>query len=159
MSLGDLLGPQFSGRPHEMFSHDGFHPSPAGYARVASALLPSVCDVLGLWSNPIDRRPDSLRGERVGPVAVAAVQAVREPGTEVSATAVAGQPGGPRGRWAMILRRHRRPIPDRSEPQVARETASATVQPAGSLTSSTALDTYDPGKRDEAHTPRGAAPQ
>ena len=33
MSLGDLLGPEFAERPHELFSKDRFHPSPAGYAR------------------------------------------------------------------------------------------------------------------------------
>jgi lysophospholipase L1-like esterase len=142
VSLGDLLGPQFATSSREMFSHDGFHPSPAGYARVASALLPSVCDALNLWSNPIDRRPDSLRGEHVGPVAVAAVQAVREAGTEVSGTAVGGQPGGPRGRWAVLLRRHRRPVTDRSELADAIEAAGAPVR-AG----------------DEAHIPAAAEPQ
>ena len=30
VSLGDLLGPEFAERPHEMFSADRFHPSPAG---------------------------------------------------------------------------------------------------------------------------------
>lgn len=115
VSLADLLGPQFATRSEEMFSPDRFHPSPAGYARVASVLLPSVCDALGLWTSPPDRRPESLRGERVGPVAVAAVQAVRQAGTEVSGTAVGGQSGGPRGRWAMILLRRRRPVTDRSE--------------------------------------------
>ena len=115
VSLGDLLGPDFTGRRHEMFSHDGFHPSPAGYARVASALLPSVCDALGLWSDSFERRPEARRGEGVEPVAVAAGHAVLEPGTEVSATAVEGQPRGPRGRWAVLLRRRHRPIPDRSE--------------------------------------------
>lgn len=128
VSLGDLLAPaQFATFSHEMFSHDGFHPSPAGYARVASALLPSVCDALGLWSNPIDRRPDTLGGERVGPVAVAAVQAVREAGTEVSATAVEGQPRGPRGRWAVLLRRRRRPVTDRSELEDISEAEETTV--------------------------------
>ena len=115
VSLGDLLGPGFTGRRHEMFSHDGFHPSPAGYARVASALLPSVCDALGLWSDSFERRPETGRGEGVEPVAVAAGHAVLEPGTEVSATAVEGQPRGPRGRWAVLLHRRRGPIPDRSE--------------------------------------------
>ena len=42
MSLADLLGPEFEASPSVMFSVDRFHPSPAGYARVASALLPSV---------------------------------------------------------------------------------------------------------------------
>lgn len=115
VSLGDLLGTEFGGATHEMFSHDRFHPSPAGYARVASVLLPSVCDALGLWPDSIERRPDIRRGEGVDPVAVAAVQAVRDAGTEVSATAVGGQPRGPRGRWAMVLRRPQRPVTDRSE--------------------------------------------
>jgi len=66
VSLADLLGPEFAERSHEMFSHDRFHPSPAGYARVASALLPSVCDALGIWPDSTDRGPDPLRGERVG---------------------------------------------------------------------------------------------
>jgi hypothetical protein len=136
-----------------MFSHDGFHPSPAGYARVASALLPSVCDALGLWSSPADRRPDSLRGEKVGPVAVAAVQAVREAGTEVSATAVRGQPSGPRGRWAVILRRHRRPITDRSELDGATDGANPPEQPDGSLNASATPEATESLKRDEAHTP------
>jgi lysophospholipase L1-like esterase len=115
VSLGDLLGPEFAERPHEMFSADRFHPSPAGYARAASALLPSVYAALGVWSGePADERaPDTRRGEGVGPVAVAAVYAVRDPGTEVSATQIAGQSRGPRGRWAMLLRRPHNPVPDR----------------------------------------------
>ncbi len=146
VSLGDLLGQQFATLSHEMFSPDRFHPSPAGYARVASALLPSVCDALGLWSSPVDNRPDSLRGERVGPVAVAAVQAVRQAGTEVSGTAVEGQPGGPRGRWAKILLRRRRPITDRSELEELTEAPDRSAQPE-----------QDAG--DEAHIPGAATPQ
>ena len=153
VSLGDLLGPQFAGLSREMFSHDGFHPSPAGYARVASALLPSVCDALGLWSSPADRRPDSRRGEKVGPVAVAAVQAVREAGTEVSATAVRGQPSGPRGRWAVLLRRHRPPVTDRSELDDGTDVAGSPGRPDGNLTASAAQDASETLKRDEAHTP------
>jgi len=115
VSLADLLGPEFAAAPREMFSKDRFHPSSAGYARAAAALLPSVCVALGLWSSEEDRVPDRRRGEGVGPVAVAAMQAVRDPGTEVSATAVAGQPRGPRGRWAVLLRRPHNPVTDRSE--------------------------------------------
>ena len=109
VSLGDLLGPEFAERPHEMFSEDRFHPSPAGYARAAAALLPSVCAALGVWPDGSGqpRTPDSRRGEGVGPVAVAAKYAVMDPGTEVSATDVGGQSRGPRGRWAMLLRRPR----------------------------------------------------
>jgi lysophospholipase L1-like esterase len=117
VSLGDLLGPEFAERPHEMFSADRFHPSPAGYARAAAALLHSVYDALGVWTGePSEQRaPDTRRGEGVGPVAVAAEYAVRDPGTEVSATQIAGQSRGPRGRWAMLLRRPRNPVPDRTE--------------------------------------------
>jgi lysophospholipase L1-like esterase len=116
VSLGDLLGPEFAERPHEMFSADRFHPSPAGYARAAAALLPSVYAALGVWKGepPEERVPDIRRGEGIGPVAVAAEHAVRDPGTEVSATEIAGQTRGPRGRWAVLLRRPRNPLPTRS---------------------------------------------
>ena len=117
VSLGDLLGPEFAERPHEMFSADRFHPSPAGYARAAAALLPSVYAALGVWQGQAreERVPDTRLGEGVGPVAVAAKYAVSDPGTEVSATEIAGQSRGPRGRWAMLLRRPRNPLPPRSD--------------------------------------------
>lgn len=113
VSLGDLLGPEFAAAPHEMFSRDRFHPSAVGYARAAAALLPSVCAALGVWgADTVDRAPEPRRGEGVGPVAVAAGQAVREAGTEVAPTEVAGQSRGPRGRWAVLLRRrHDPPVP------------------------------------------------
>jgi lysophospholipase L1-like esterase len=118
VSLGDLLGPEFAAKPSEMFSADQFHPSPAGYARAAAALLPTVCAALGIWGpDTDDRAPDRRRGEGIGPVAVAAGQAVREPGTEVSATAMGGQDRGPRGRWAVALRRRANPVPPSEGPQ------------------------------------------
>ena len=137
VSLGDLLGPEFAERPHEMFSADRFHPSPAGYARAAAALLPSVYAALGVWTGDAeDQRPDSRRGEGVGPVAVAAQYAVRDPGTEVSATEIAGQSRGPRGRWAVLLRRPHKAVPDRSEPE---------SDPVGAVAS---LDSVDTGGDD-----------
>ena len=118
VSLGDLLGHEFAERPHELFSQDRFHPSPAGYARCAAALLPSVYAALGVWEGTAEeeRLPDRRRGEGIGPVALAAEQAVRDPGTEVSAAEIAGQARGPRGRWAKLLRRPRIPIPRRTTP-------------------------------------------
>ncbi|WP_168582183.1 SGNH/GDSL hydrolase family protein [Gephyromycinifex aptenodytis] len=115
VSLGDLLRPDFISAPDHMFSVDGFHPSPAGYARASAALLPTVCAALGLWASELDRKPDRLRGERIGPVAVTAERAVREPGTEVSGTAVHGRGHGPRGRWAVLLRRRRPDGPPESD--------------------------------------------
>ncbi len=111
VSLGDLLGPEFASSPGEMFSRDRFHPSAAGYARAAAALLPSVCAALEVWgADTAPRPPERRRGEGVGPVAVAAGQAVREPGTEVSPAEVAGESRGPRGRWAVLLRRRHDPV-------------------------------------------------
>jgi lysophospholipase L1-like esterase len=117
VSLGDLIGPDFIERPQEMFSIDRFHPSPAGYARAASAMLPSVCAALGLTSVDTGRQPDRRRGEGVGPVSHAAVRAVRDPGTEVSATDLGGQKRSRAGRWALLLRRHRDQIPEPDEDQ------------------------------------------
>lgn len=106
VSLGDLLGKEFAASPKTMFSEDRFHPSAAGYAKAAAALLPSVCAALGVWGHDdADRRPEARRGEGVGPVAVAAGQAVKDAGSEVSPTEVGGQDRGPRGRWAVLLRR------------------------------------------------------
>ncbi len=118
VSLGDLLGPEFAERPAEMFSKDRFHPSPAGYARAAAVLMPSVYAALGVWEGaPAEgAAPDTRRGEGVGPVAVAAKVAVSDPGTEVSATQIGGQTRGPRGRWAMLLRRPRNPEAREDQP-------------------------------------------
>ena len=108
VSVGDLLSEAFSAEPHVMFSPDRFHPSPAGYARVAAALLPSVSAALDLFGErSAPTQPSPWRGEGVGPVAVAASRAVANPGTEVAPAEVGGQARGVHGRWAMIRRRLR----------------------------------------------------
>lgn len=110
VSIGDLLGPEFAAQPKILFSEDRFHPSAAGYARVAAALLPSVSaalDLFGERSHPAV--PNLRRGESVGPVSVAATRAVAQPGTEVSRAQVRGQSRGAQGRWAMLLHRVRPP--------------------------------------------------
>ncbi|RNI23969.1 SGNH/GDSL hydrolase family protein [Flexivirga caeni] len=111
VSLGDLLGHEFSDSPSVMFSKDRFHPSAAGYARAASALLPSVLDALGQTSPDTGRKPDRMRGEAVRTVSSAARRAARDPGTEVSGTQVDGVARNVRGPWAVLLRRHRQPLP------------------------------------------------
>jgi lysophospholipase L1-like esterase len=110
VSLGDLLGPEFSAAPHEMFSPDRFHPSAAGYASAAMAMLPSVCAALGYWP-AAEAEPEAFRGEGMRPIAVAAVEAVEEPGTEV-APAGAGKAGGSRSPWALMRHRRREQLPD-----------------------------------------------
>ncbi|WP_206319123.1 SGNH/GDSL hydrolase family protein [Actinacidiphila epipremni] len=109
VSLGDLLGPEFEARPRELFGPDNYHPSAEGYATAAMAVLPTLCAALGLW--PLaDERPDARRGEGFLPVAQAAAEAAAEGGTEV--TAARDTATGPRGRWALIKRRRRRPLDD-----------------------------------------------
>jgi lysophospholipase L1-like esterase len=112
VSLGDLLGPEFVARPREMFSADRFHPSAAGYAQAAAALLPSVCAALDLLPGELAaQRPDLRTGEGLDDVAHAAARAVAEPGTEVAGAEMAGNARGPRGRWALLLRRRLPRVP------------------------------------------------
>ncbi|HZY27030.1 MAG TPA: SGNH/GDSL hydrolase family protein [Jiangellaceae bacterium] len=111
VSLGSILGPEFAAAPGDMFSIDRFHPSSAGYASAAAAMLPSAASVLGLWSDA-EEQPEAWRGDDVLPVAVAAVAAAEQSGTEVAATKVGGHDRGPRGRWAQLRHRRRRPLPE-----------------------------------------------
>jgi lysophospholipase L1-like esterase len=48
VAMAQLLAPQFRAAPDQMFSADGFHPSPTAYALAADALLVAVCDALGI---------------------------------------------------------------------------------------------------------------
>jgi lysophospholipase L1-like esterase len=106
VSLGDLLGPEFATRPSVMFSADRFHPSATGYRRAASVLLPSVCASLGYSPDQFaPQQPDLRRGEGADDIAHAAARAVGAAGTEVSGSEMLGAQRGPRGRWAMLLRR------------------------------------------------------
>jgi hypothetical protein len=117
VSVGDMLSEAFSADPKVMFSEDRFHPSPAGYARVAAALLPTVSAALDLFGErSAPPEPNLRRGEGVGPVAVAATRAVAQPGTEVAPAEVAGQARGAHGRWAVLLHRIRPAVPVGSFP-------------------------------------------
>lgn len=100
VAFADLLGPEFATNPGEMFGPDRFHPSDRGYAQAAYAVLPSVCAALELWPEP-----QPARGEGLQPIYLAAATAAEEPGTEVTATRVAGRATGPHGRWVTLLRR------------------------------------------------------
>ena len=112
VSLGDLLGSEFRGRP-EMFASDRYHPSVQGYATAAMAMLPSMCAALDLWPEGLaGERPDAFRGEGVLPVAQAAAEAAGRGGTEVAGAAVLGSDSGPRGRWALLKHRRRRHLPE-----------------------------------------------
>jgi lysophospholipase L1-like esterase len=103
VSLGDLLGPEFSAAPDRMFGDDRYHPSVEGYALAAATILPTALAALGVPTTesgvPVDRAVRSLPA--------AAVAAVGHAGTEVSAVRVDGDERGPRGRWAQLRQRVR----------------------------------------------------
>lgn len=114
VSLADLLGPEFAASPAVMFSQDRFHPSPAGYARVASALLPSVAAEVDAWPEGAekDTEPEAHLGEGIGALDDAAERAAASPGTEVGPAEVSGRRAGPRGPWAMLRRRGEHEVTD-----------------------------------------------
>ncbi|TDB94076.1 SGNH/GDSL hydrolase family protein [Actinomadura sp. 7K534] len=98
VSLGDLLGREFSADPRSMFSEDRYHPSGRGYAAACAAVLPSMASALGLEPEVADRPADIL------PVYLAAAEAAEQSGTEVRKA--------PTGRRATLLPRRQPPEPD-----------------------------------------------
>ena len=102
VSLGDLLGPLFMTQL-DLFSEDRFHPSAAGYAEAAAAVLPSCLDALGLRTRA--RAASTFTTRRVKPVARAAAQAVAHPGTEVAAAERFGRTENRQGPLAQLRRR------------------------------------------------------
>ncbi len=129
VSLGSILGPEFSASPADLFGPDGFHPSPAGYKACAGAMLPSVAEVLGVM--PEDTiEPEALRGEGVYALSTAAAQAADHTGTEVSAVPAEGGRAGGRAGWVQLRRRRRHTIPDVGEVDQS-AAAAAPQEPAG----------------------------
>lgn len=105
VSLGDLLGPEFITNRGKFFSPDLFHPSAAGYAAVASVMLPTLAVALGMMA---EREAPAAAPDRAGDVRSlphAAVAAADRAGTEVSGAELAGRERGPWGRWAELRRR------------------------------------------------------
>jgi lysophospholipase L1-like esterase len=106
VSLGDLLGPMFMDR-RELFAPDRFHPSAAGYAEAAGAVLPSALDALGVRTKATSASTFTTR--RSKPVEKAAAQAVARPGSEVApsetkpVTVLGGAASD--GNWARLRRR------------------------------------------------------
>ena len=79
-------------------------------------LLPTVLAALDLVPAE-EAQPEAFRGEGVLPVATAAVEAVRTPGTELGGTEVAGSRRGVRGLWVELRHRRRHPQPEAEAPQ------------------------------------------
>lgn len=122
VSLGSVLGPEFAATPKVLFGPDRFHPSAEGYSSMASVLLPSVLAAVGVI--PFEELvPEAARGETVLPISQAAVEAARNPGTEIDGTEVAGSARGARGRWVQLRRRRRSPEAPAETPAIAPDTA------------------------------------
>jgi hypothetical protein len=105
VSLGSILGPDFAAAPAVLFGPDQFHPSVEGYRALAEVLVPSALNALGFG---VDEPHRPISGEGTMPVATAAVQAARTPGTEL---------GDKRGLWVQLRRRARL----RSEPEAPQD--------------------------------------
>lgn len=125
VSLGSILGPEFAAAPALLFGPDQFHPSADGYATMSAVLLPSVMAALELVPDS-EVGPEALRGEGVLPIARAAVEAARTPGTELDGTEVGGSRRGVRGLWVELRHRRRHP---RTEAEAPEESDSA-AEPA-----------------------------
>ena len=125
VSLGDLLGPLFDSQA-DLFSDDRFHPSAAGYAAAADAILPSCLDALGLRTKA--RSASTFTTRRARPVAKAAAHAAAHPGSEVTGAEIHGSSVGPRGPWAR-LRRRRPTGPVSGAPEQARPVVAVETQP------------------------------
>lgn len=98
VTLGSLLAKEFSEHPH-LWSHDRFHPSAQGYARVADVVLPNLLELLGV-------ELEATEISSVQDANLAATMAAREPGLVVET--VEGAEGvaavGP-GRLVRLVRR------------------------------------------------------
>jgi lysophospholipase L1-like esterase len=82
ISLASILGPEFTTHPDFLFGPDQFHPSAAGYARLADVLLPSALAALGLIGDE-EAEVATYLGKPVLPIAGAAIKAINTPGTEL----------------------------------------------------------------------------
>jgi lysophospholipase L1-like esterase len=109
VSLGSILGPEFDASPALLFGPDRFHPSAAGYSALVGVLVPSTLAALG-FAPEDESAPEARRGEGVLSIGRAAVEAARNPGTELGGTEVDGAARGIGGRWVTLMRR-RRPAP------------------------------------------------
>ena len=119
VSLGSVLGPEFAAAPALLFGPDRFHPSAAGYERLARSLTPSVLAAVGFEEDE-EGTPREGRGEGVMPIGYAAAKASQHPGTEIDGTEVGGAKRGVGGRWVTLMRRRLLPTagverPDKTE--------------------------------------------
>jgi lysophospholipase L1-like esterase len=121
VAMASVLGPEFVRFSELLFGPDRFHPSAAGYARMASVLLPTVLAALDLAPEE-DVRPEYARGEALLPIDVAVLEAARHPGASVEPVDVETTPATQgRGGFVLLRRRRRRPAAEVEAPQAAEQ--------------------------------------
>jgi lysophospholipase L1-like esterase len=111
VALASILTSEFARLSDVLFGPDRFHPSAAGYARMASVVLPTVLAALGLAPEE-DVVPELARGEALLPIDVAVAEASRHPGASVEPV----PQGTARGRFVQLRRRRRQPGPEVESP-------------------------------------------
>jgi lysophospholipase L1-like esterase len=121
VALASVLGPEFAKFSELLFGPDRFHPSAAGYARMASVVLPTVLAALDL-APAEDVRPEYARGEALLPIDVAVLEAARHPGASVEPVDAENAPATQgRGGFVLLRRRRRQPEGDVEAPRVSEQ--------------------------------------
>ena len=106
VALASILASEFSRLGKLLFGPDRFHPSAAGYHRMASAVLPTVLAALDLA--PAEDLPlEYARGEAMLPIDIAVLEAARHPGASVEPVEEERQPAEGRSRFVQLRRRRR----------------------------------------------------
>lgn len=121
VAVASILGSEFTRFSELLFGPDRFHPSAAGYARMASAVLPTVLAALDLAPEE-DVQPEYSRGEALLPIDIAVTEASRHPGASVEPV---GQdqaaPTAGRGGFVLLRRRRRQPGADVESPSTSED--------------------------------------
>ena len=117
VAMASVLGHEFVKFSELLFGPDRFHPSAAGYARMASVVLPTVLAALDLAPEE-DVRPEYARGEALLPIDVAVLEAARHPGASVEPVDTKNAPATQaRGGFVLLRRRRRQAETDVEAPQ------------------------------------------
>ena len=117
VALASILTPEFQRLAEVFFGPDRFHPSAAGYARMAAVVLPTVLAALELA--PDETAPEYERGDALLPLDLAVVEAARHPGASIEPVdEQEAPPAGRFGRFVLLRRRRRRPETEVEPPAV-----------------------------------------
>lgn len=103
VALASILTDEFETFADLLFGPDKFHPSAAGYARMAYAVLPTVLSALGLGTAE-EGVPEYALGEAVLPIDIAVLEAARHPGASLEPMPQESSAAGERPRFVLLRR-------------------------------------------------------